>query len=229
MSKYLLGGAIAAALVAIAPAISQTPTPAPAPAAPKVQDQIGDRSGHGRSSFHTRAEVAGHVRSLFDRLDGNRDGYITKAETEAAKGERRKHIEKRIERRGGGGQTADRRGMFDRMDTNRDGSISRGEFDAAPLREERRVVIRNGKGEDRRVRELGGIRKMHGMRGGLGALRGRMFDMADANRDGRVSLQEATAAAYRHFDTADVNRDGRISPDERMQMHQRMRSERRPG
>ena len=60
-------------------------------------------------------------------------------------------------------------------------------------------------------------------------LRGHMFDMADANRDGRVTLQEATAAAYRHFDMADVNRDGRITPDERVQMRQRMRTERRPG
>jgi hypothetical protein len=63
---------------------------------------------------------------------------------------------------------------------------------------------------------------------GMG-LRGHMFDMADANRDGRVTLQEATAAAYRHFDMADVNRDGRITPDERMQMRQRMRTEHRRG
>jgi hypothetical protein len=56
-----------------------------------------------------------------------------------------------------------------------------------------------------------------------------MFEMADANRDGRVTLQEATNAALRHFDTADVNRDGRLTPEERMQMHQRMRAERRRG
>jgi aryl-alcohol dehydrogenase-like predicted oxidoreductase len=72
---------------------------------------------------------------------------------------------------------------------------------------------------------------MRGMRMGMGmgGLRGRMFEMADANRDGRVTLQEATNAALRHFDTADVNRDGRLTPEERMQMHQRMRAERRRG
>jgi Ca2+-binding EF-hand superfamily protein len=225
MSKYLLAGAMAAAMVAIAPAISQTP--ASAPVAPKVQDHIGERGWHGRSSIHTRAEVGGHVRSLFDRLDHNRDGYITKAETEAGKG-RRGEREKRVERRqGNGGQTADRRGMFDRMDANKDGYISRDEFARAPMREERRVVIRDGKGEDRHIRELGGAGKMRGAR--VGSLRGRMFERADANRDGRVSLQEATAEAYRHFDLADANRDGRITPEERMQMHQRMRAERRPG
>ena len=37
--------------------------------------------------------------------------------------------------------------------------------------------------------------------------------------DGRVTLQEAQAAALRHFDMADANRDGQITPDERRQMH----------
>jgi hypothetical protein len=62
---------------------------------------------------------------------------------------------------------------------------------------------------------------------GMG-LRGHMFDMADANRDGRVTMAEATAAAYRHFDMADANRDGQITRDERLQLRQRMRAERRP-
>jgi Ca2+-binding EF-hand superfamily protein len=52
-----------------------------------------------------------------------------------------------------------------------------------------------------------------------------MFEMADANRDGRVTLQEAQAAALRHFDMADVNHDGQITPDERKQMRQRMHAE----
>jgi hypothetical protein len=54
-----------------------------------------------------------------------------------------------------------------------------------------------------------------------------MFEMADGNRDGRVTLQEAQAAALRHFDMADVNRDGQVTPDERKQMRQRMRAEHR--
>jgi Ca2+-binding EF-hand superfamily protein len=66
------------------------------------------------------------------------------------------------------------------------------------------------------------------MGGGFG-MGGRMFEEADANRDGKVSMQEATAAAYRHFDMADVNRDGQITREERMQMHQKMRAERKPG
>ena len=56
-----------------------------------------------------------------------------------------------------------------------------------------------------------------------------MFEMSDSNKDGRVSLQEATAAALQHFDMADANRDGQVTRDERKQMRQRMRSERRAG
>jgi hypothetical protein len=73
------------------------------------------------------------------------------------------------------------------------------------------------------MRRMDGMH-MHGMGMGFG---GRLFEMADGNRDGRVSLAEAQAAALAHFDKADVNHDGRITPDERQQMHETMRIERR--
>ena len=62
---------------------------------------------------------------------------------------------------------------------------------------------------------------------GMGSFGGHMFEMADANKDGRVTLQEAQAAALKHFDMADANRDGQVTPDERRQMHERMRAEHR--
>jgi EF hand domain-containing protein len=71
-------------------------------------------------------------------------------------------------------------------------------------------------------------RGMRGMRH-MAMMGGRMFDMADANKDGRVSLQEAQTAALQHFDMADTNRDGQVTPDERRQMRRHMRMERRPG
>ena len=90
-----------------------------------------------------------------------------------------------------------------------------------PALPDRRLAARSADAEGKTAR--GGK-----MRGALG-LRGHMFDMADANRDGRVTMAEATSAAYRHFDMADANRDGQITREERMQMHQRMRAERQPG
>jgi Ca2+-binding EF-hand superfamily protein len=225
MSKLILGGAMAAAMVVIAPAIAQAPKAAPAPHAGHHIDQPG-LGGPKHGGLQTRATLGQHVQTLFAKLDTNRDGSITKAEADAAKAVRHERIEKRIERRADG-DGGDRRAMFDRIDSNRDGTISRSEFDAAPRREERRIVIRDGKGPDAGGHGMHGMHKMRGA--GMGGLHGAMFEMADSNRDGRVTLQEATTAAYRHFDSADANRDGQISPDERRQMRQRMRSERRPG
>ena len=67
--------------------------------------------------------------------------------------------------------------------------------------------------------------RMHGM--GMGGFGGHLFEMADANHDGRLTLQEVQAAALAHFDKADLNHDGRITPEERRQVHETIRFERR--
>jgi Ca2+-binding EF-hand superfamily protein len=221
MSKYLLGGAVAAVLVATASAIAQVP--APAPVAPQAHNQ----AWQGRTAVETRADVAAHVRTMFDRLDANHDGSITKAEAEAAKAKGGEWAERRMHSGGAGGQMADGGAMFNRLDANHDGSVSRAEFDAAHAQRQQRIATRDQNADGRPDGGRMGARMGggHGMR----AMGGRMFEMADANHDGRVTIQEATDAALRHFDTADVNRDGQLTPDERMQMHQRMRAERRPG
>jgi hypothetical protein len=57
---------------------------------------------------------------------------------------------------------------------------------------------------------------------------GHLFEMADTNKDGRVSLAEAQALALQHFDQADVNHDGQLTPDERRQARQLMRGMHHP-
>jgi len=90
---------------------------------------------------------------------------------------------------------------FDRLDSNDDGSISRSEFDSA-----------HGKSADhKRMMRHGGFA-------------GHMFEMADANKDGRVSLQEATTAAAAHFDGADANHDGTLTREEMRAAHKAMRA-----
>lgn len=132
--------------------------------------------------------------------------------------------------------------MFDRLDTNHDGSISRQEFMASrPEEREQRVMImrggpdgapgapmppmegHSGMNMDMHMRHMGGM----GMGMGMAGFGGQMFEMADINHDGRVSLAEAQAAALAHFDRADLNHDGKITPDERQQMHKIVRIERR--
>ena len=149
-----------------------------------------------RDGIRTRAEVTQRVQSMFARLDANRDGFVTQGEGQAAMAQ---HRAQRAADPTARKQRGDR--TFERLDTNRDGAISRAEFAARqPMR-----------GRD------GMARMGHRGPGDIGP---RMFAMADSNRDNRVSLQEATAAALQHFDQADLNRDGQITREERRQMHQ---------
>lgn len=224
MKTLLLGGAAAVALVAVGPAAAQpAPPPAPPPApAPQVHVM------HMPMKVQTRDEAVQRVRDHFTKLDTNRDGVLTREEADAARskiaGERREKVARRLAEKG-----ANRGAAFDRLDTNKDGSISREEFAAGrQVRRERVIVMRDGETvADSGAPGAPGARvfRMHRM-GGLGRLHGRMFDQADANRDGRVTLQEATDAALRHFDMADANRDGRLTPEERMQVRQRIRIQR---
>ena len=215
MKKILFAGIAAAGLIAVVPAFAQT---SPVGAAP-----------HGQMAReHTRAQVAAKVQEHFARLDTNRDGFVTKAEADAARTQMRarfaenrpERIEQRKER------TAMRREhRFEQIDANNDGSISRAEFDAAHARRDARAD-RNKDGLPDRHRHAGAMRRMHA---GIGGFGGRMFELADANRDGRVSLQEAQTAALQHFDMADANRDGRITREERIQRRQQVRTQRQPG
>lgn len=181
--KTLLLSAAALATVAVAPALAQT-----APA----HGQMAGKSV-------TRAEMVQKVQQHFAGLDSNNDGFVTRAESDAARATMHQRLEKRVEHRG--------EAMFDRMDANKDGSISRAEFDAA--HQSRAGKMRAGAGKR--------IQMMHG------AMGGRMFELADADRDGRVSLAEATSAAAAHFDRADANRDGTLTGDEMRAAHKAMR------
>jgi Ca2+-binding EF-hand superfamily protein len=114
--------------------------------------------------------------------------------------------------------------MFNRLDTNRDGMISRDEFAKGhEMRIERRVEMKGPDGQAMKMRhpDMDGMRGMHG--GGMGGMMGaRLFTMADTNKDGRVTLPEAQAAAAQHFAMADTNRDGRVTADEMKAMHAKM-------
>ena len=198
MKTFLIGGAVLLASAAAIAQVAPTPSPALQAKAAKV---------------HTRAEVQAKVAEHFARIDTNRDGSVTKAEADAARTALRSQFAERREDR--------REQAFERLDSNRDGAISRAEWDANAAQRQQRVAARDRNGDGRPD-----VRRFHGG-GGMHSLGGHMFEMADANKDGRVTLQEAQAAALRHFDMADANRDGQITPDERRQVRERMRSQHR--
>ncbi len=101
--------------------------------------------------------------------------------------------------------------MFERLDSDRNGSISRAEFDAAHA---------GGAGGGRHAGRMRG----HGMKMGMGMGGGRLMRMADADKDGRVSLSEAVNGALALFDRADTDKDGTLTPTERQTARQAMRA-----
>ena len=196
MTRLLIAGLMAAVAV---PLIAAAPPTAPMSA---MHDHV-----------MTRAEVQGHVAKMFARVDANRDGVITKAETDAAhqtmagKGQDH-HGQNAMGKMGNmgamGGMHRDPAAAFDRIDANQDGNISRAEFIAAHAMREQKMS------------EHLGMKGMPAMHGGMAD---RIFEKSDVNHDGRVTLAEAQAEAFAHFDMLDTNHDGRITPDERAAAH----------
>ena len=215
MNKILMSAVMLAVAV---PAMAQVQAPPVMPNAPMVPRV---------DVTHTRDQVVAKVRDHFAKMDTNRDGFVAGDELQSMRGQHQMG-----ERRGRGGDRmamTDPSKAFDRIDANRDGMISRDEFGKArEMRIERKVVINNASDAPGAAMEgeHHDMRKMHRMGGG-GRMGGGMMSMADVDKDGRVSLQEATTRALEHFDRVDANRDGRITPDERRQnrdMRKQMRA-----
>jgi Ca2+-binding EF-hand superfamily protein len=231
MNRLLVGAAAAALAISIAPALAQTAgappapvaAPVPAPSSPTQQVRVKVMS----DKVMTRAEVDQHIRKIFAMLDTNHDGFVTREETaSAAQGMMAMHgdMAKRLADRGM--LMGDRSAIFDRLDANHDGSISRQEFMASQpqAREQRMIIMREGNGPASNGQpaapQAPGVHGMHMFGMGMRGFGGHLFEMADANNDGRVSLQEAETAALAHFDRADLNHDGKLTPEERQQAHQ---------
>ncbi len=222
MNRILLG---ATALMLGVPAMAQMQAPVAPQAAPPIAPQIAQRM----EMTQTRDQAVAKVREHFTMMDTNRDGFVAGDEMQSMRGHHQG--QRQIgERRGRGGDrmTRNERALrdpaaaFDRLDANRDGMISREEFGRArEVREERRIVINRAPVGVPGVPGMTGdhqrMRKMHRM-GGMGG--GGMMRLADLDRDGRVSLQEATTSALQRFDRIDTNRDGRITTDERMKQRE---------
>ena len=216
MRKVLIVGLLAAAA---SPLFAQ-PTPAPMA-----------HMGMMGNKVMTRGEVQAMVQTRFAHVDANRDGFVTEAEMATMHGQMRGM---KMHNRGEKGEMAmrDPNVAFDRLDANRDGSISREEFARNRVIQIERRVEKMEHGQPGAMgMDHGKMGAMQGMHhgGGGGGMMGAMFKMADANRDGKVSLAEATAGAIKHFDMMDANRDGRLTPEERAAGRAHMKQMRKAG
>ncbi len=170
----------------------------------------------------TRSGVEAMIKEHFAKVDSNGDGFIIKAEADAARDKLKAGM---------------RDHHFKMMDKNGDGSISRAEFDAKP-----QMMAMHGDGPTPPAGAPDAPPPPHSpsmtmksgamaMKGGHGKMLmmmhhgGGMFERADADKDGRVSLAEALARPLAHFDKVDTNKDGTISAEERKEAHEKMRAE----
>lgn len=235
MKAFLISGAALAAMAI--PALAGAAQSAPQGNSAQAAAHASHPTRHARQPVQDlkRADIEAQVKEHFTKLDTNRDGAITQAEITA-------HHQAR--------KAARQDARFKALDSNGDGSISRAEFDAAHSRPEQgrpgadrpdRPTTRPAAPLDARpvgaeghTKEAGGKRfggpgkHRHGHGFGVGGgafLGGKAFERADANKDGKVTLAEATATALAHFDKVDANKDGVISAQERQDFHKSAREE----
>jgi Ca2+-binding EF-hand superfamily protein len=229
MSKFLLGGAIAA--IAATAAFAQSAPPAAKPAM------------HGRAiQTEARTDVAANVGKMFARLDTNRDGFITKAEVDAVEAQRSQKLEKRAE-----GFNPDK--IFDRVDANHDGKITVAEEQAA---HNARAVAKGKAPAQAKATAFTGLfaradankdgtvtraefdaignqlRARMENAGERHGFAGHMFEAADSNKDGKVSVAESQTLALQHFDRADLNHDGKLTPEERKAARAQLKGQNKP-
>lgn len=219
MSKLFLGGLVIVALLPVGAAAAGSSSPAlpPSPTAP------------ARHSFFTsdqdRADAAARIDKMFRKLDSDHDGFITRTEISS--------LQSQFDARAAKGLSKREARMFDRLDADHDGKITLAEATASrhararasnPARHTTPSLFAHAdankdgivtRAEFDAAVAGGKVKLRHA------AMRGsqivRMFDVADTDKDGRVSLDEARQAALAHFDAQDINRDGVLTPAERRQ------------
>jgi Ca2+-binding EF-hand superfamily protein len=212
-------------------------------AAPAPIATLPSQAAHVRGSFFTssqkRADVGPRIERLFKELDVNHDGFVTRDELAALQTQFDERTSKSAPKRAAR--------MFDRLDTNHDGQITRAEFDAARTarlaakakqakssgsRSASSLFVRADSNRDGIVTRAefdaaiagGKIKLRHANMRGSSIVR--LFDAADTNKDGRVSLEDVQQAALRQFDAADVDHDGVLAPEERRQAAKAARAKR---
>ena len=163
MTRILLAGAALAATALPAAAFAQT-KPAAAQQAPQSE---------------TRAAFTQNVDASFAEVDTNKDGFVTKAEIEAAQTRQLQAMKQRAD--------AQLSAEFQKLDTNKDNQLSLAEFSAAagpmPSPDAATPLAKLDTNKDGKI-----------SRDEYRAPKLADFDRADANHDGTVTVAELKAA-----------------------------------
>ena len=161
--------------------------------------------GERPSTPMARADVTQKVAERFQKMDVNGDGVVDLADRELRRKQR-----------------------IAKIDTDGNGAISKAERDAArEARDQRRAERMEKRGVEGERR--GGKRGLRGKRGhfGGGMMGGGKMARADANGDGRLTLQEMQAHALERFDRIDTDKNGTVTAEERKAAHDARRAKMR--
>lgn len=192
-----------------------------------------DRADTDKNGTLSEAEVLASAEKIFERHDSNKDGAIDTADARPMKG--KGHHGK------GGEQRAER--MLKRLDTNSDGKVSQDEmlagatqtferFDADKNGEvtkaevdAKRDAFRDARKAFREVKATDGEARAaarEALRDArMDRMGTRMFERADADKNGTLTKAEMETAAAAMFKQRDSNGDGFITTDEVGKRHKK--------
>jgi Ca2+-binding EF-hand superfamily protein len=192
-----------------------------------------DRADTDKNGTLSEAEVLASAEKIFARRDSNKDGALDTADARPMKG--KGHHGK------GGDQRAER--MLKRLDTNNDGKVSQQEmlagatqtferFDADKNGEvakaevdAKREAFRDARKAFREVKTTDGEAKQaarEALRDArMDRMGARMFERADADKNGTLTKAEMETAANAMFKQRDSNGDGFITMDEVGKRHKK--------
>ncbi|WP_421592237.1 EF-hand domain-containing protein [Shinella sp. M27] len=197
-----------------------------------------DRADTDKNGSLSQAEVLAAADTIFARRDGNKDGALDTADAGSMKGkghhgkghhgkggeERAERMLKRLDTDGDGkvSQTemlAQATKTFERFDADKNGEVSKAEVDARreAFRDARKAFreVKSSDDEARKAaREALGEARMDRM----GA---RMFERADADKNGTLTKAEMETAVAALFKQRDRNGDGFLTQDEIGKHHKR--------
>lgn len=187
-----------------------------------------DRADTDKNGTLSEAEVLASAEKIFERRDSNKDGAIDTADARPHKGKGKGHHGK------GGEDRAER--MLKRMDANGDGKVSQDEmlagatktferFDADKNGEvtkaevdAKRDAFRDARKAFHAVKANGGEARQEARKtlreARMDRMGARMFERADADKNGTLTKPEMETAAAAMFKQRDRNGDGFITVDE---------------